>query len=208
MPMTIAQFRRAGSILPLLVCLLACLLVSGILVLPATAGAVPGPNEKPYLWQRPKEGKMLRVSLFAAAHGIAKPLEKRMEKAEDGVMFYFLLEKMEGKDGQLSLKELKDFSINGRSYQTLTEEKLGYAITPQTVLEDVSDFRKGIGPGLRSKIQKADDKRAIIMIVCIAGAELPRKGMITFDLFLGLEKKVEPFSYALDLAQIDISSSK
>lgn len=113
--------------------------------------------------------------------------------APDGVRFLFMVARTPGTTGQFTLKECRDFLVNGESYRETTRSKIGKEIEPATVFDTAEAFFTK-QPGAR-RLAPPDIRDAYVLVVSIGGAELESgaKGEITLQ--VGFGKEVEPFAF-------------
>lgn len=120
----------------------------------------------------------------------------------DGLVFIFLVVSRHPSPGLPTLTELRDFELDGESYRELTASKLGRAVEPETVIEDVPDFISKTRPDLAPRIVVPAGLEAVVLTTTIAGAPLPATGRCRVVLKVGWDKKTEPFAFAFDIAQV------
>jgi hypothetical protein len=134
-------------------------------------------------------GKMSTVHLLAIAR-VSQP-------SPDGVRFLVMVTPAAGIQGQFALKETRDFLIDGKSYREMTKAETGRVWEPSTEL-DTADGFFAKQPGAR-RLAPENIAGAKILVVAIGGAALPPQGTgeVTFN--LGLDKEVEPFTFAFSV---------
>lgn len=134
-----------------------------------------------------KNGKMLSVTLLEVTNLEKDELDTEFGGAPDGLEFTFVIEKLEGKEGKLSLKEVKDFSVNGHPYSSLNAK----TVEPKTNLSNPSQLPN---LNLNERIGSIGDQ-ALIMTTRIAGAKIPEESSYAVSVSLGLDGHLEAFEY-------------
>ena len=116
--------------------------------------------------------------------------------ADDSLVFFFLISRGPGANGPFTLRETRDFLVDGHSYSSATRTLLRREFEPNTIIEDVPDFAGKIRPDLAQAVSSArPDADCAVMYTLISGAALqPRsRGNITVE--VGWGARVEPFTF-------------
>lgn len=145
---------------------------------------------------RVRRGSMSTVELLDVS-GPVPAQQVLPSQAPDGHTFYFLVTRLPDVEGLFTLKELRDFTVDGRSYFALTRERVGATFEPHTIVEDVFDFRKDVRPDLAPRVPL--DGERIIMYTTIYGADIAYGSSASLVLEVGWGKRVEPFSFTVQL---------
>lgn len=115
--------------------------------------------------------------------------------APDGMQFLFLVTPGTGVAGQFTLKETRDFTVAGTSYQEKTQAELGKRFEPRTSINKADAFFAQ-QPGMRG-LAPDDISSAHILIVAIGGTKLPDGAKVEVTAEVGYGKVVEPFRFAV-----------
>lgn len=131
-------------------------------------------------------GSLATVHLLATGRPSGGP-------APDGMQFLFLVKRGAGVEGAISLKETRDFTVAGSSYQDKTQAELGQRFEPRTSLDNADAFFSK-QPGLRG-LAPADIGGGYILTIAINGAKLPAGSNVEVTVNVGFGKAVEPFKF-------------
>jgi hypothetical protein len=131
-------------------------------------------------------GALATVQLLATGRPSGGP-------APDGMQFLFLVKRGAGVEGSPTLKETRDFTVAGSSYQDMTQAELGQRFEPRTSM-DTADAFFSKQPGLRG-LAPADVGGGYILTIAISGAKLPAASNVEITLHVGFGKAVEPFKF-------------
>jgi hypothetical protein len=158
---------------------LALLTLLATFLMGAAAGAAePEPGMQP--------GPLATVHLLATGRtGGSSP---------DGMQFLFLVRRAPGVTGSFSLKETRDFTVAGVSYQEKTQAELGQRFVPLTNFQGSAESFFAKQPGLRG-LGPEDLTDAYILTIAIGGARLAAGAEVEIKLEVGFGKAVEPFSF-------------
>jgi hypothetical protein len=113
--------------------------------------------------------------------------------APDGMQFLFLVKRGTGAEGSITLKETRDFTVGGNSYQDMTQAELGQKFEPRTSVDKADTFFSR-QPGLRG-LAPADIGDSYILTIAISGAKLPPGSNVEVTVHVGFGKSVEPFRF-------------
>ena len=114
------------------------------------------------------------------------------DASPDGITFHFIVLRQPGA-GQLAMKETRDLTIGGESYQATTKTKLGKQFEPQTVVGGAEKFFEQHPPFAR--FAPKEPKAALAISVSIGGAELVAGKPFEVVLHVGGGQQVEPFKF-------------
>jgi hypothetical protein len=131
-------------------------------------------------------GSLATVHLLATGRSSGGP-------APDGMQFLFLVKRGAGVEGSITLKETRDFTVAGNSYQDLTQAELGQRFEPRTMV-DTADAFFSKQPGLRG-LAPADIGGGYILTIAISGAKLSVGSNVEVTVHVGFGKAVEPFKF-------------
>jgi hypothetical protein len=166
------------------------------LLLATTASGNPEPSPQTRSPQT-RDGKLSSVRLIEVASANRDRPWPELDGAPDGLRVVFLIRKKPGVQGKFTLRELRDFTIDGRSYRDLTRETLGKEYEPSTLIDDVPGFIEN-HPDLSAEIPALSGEEALIMEATIGGARFPRAGRCEVTVEVGWTS-TERFSFSLDL---------
>jgi len=113
--------------------------------------------------------------------------------APDGMQFMFLVAPGPGVVGPFSLKETRDFTVEGISYQEKTQAELGKRFEPRSNINKADAFFAQ-QPALRG-LAPEDINGAHILVVAIGGARFPDGSRVEVTAEVGYGKTVEPFKF-------------
>ena len=116
-------------------------------------------------------------------------------RTPDGMQFLFLVRRAADAVGSFTLKETKDFTVAGTSYQERTQAQLGQRFAPATVFDNAEGFFTK-QPGMRG-LAPEDIAGAYILTIAIGGATLAAGENVDIKLEVGFGKAVEPFSFSV-----------
>lgn len=133
-----------------------------------------------------QRGQRATVSLLAVGRVSSK-------EAPGGMRFLFLVKRAEGVTGQFTLKETRDFLVDGASYQEKTQAELGKKFEPTTTFDTAENFFAK-QPNMR-RLGPDDITGAFILTVAIGGGTLEPGAKVSLTLHVGFEKEVEPFTF-------------
>jgi hypothetical protein len=114
--------------------------------------------------------------------------------APDGMQFLFLVTRAPGVEGPFSLKETRDFTVAGSSYQEKTQAELGQQFQPRTIYEGNAESFFTKQPGLRG-MAPDDIAGASILTLVISGTRVPAGAPVEVTMQLGFGKAIEPFKF-------------
>jgi hypothetical protein len=160
----------------------------------------PSFGDSDFEWLIPMKKDLATVILLEIGKATPEYIKNHMPKAEDGLIFSFLIFSKAGEEGLFSLSELRDFEVDGISYAEITKNKLSTLIEPQTIVEDIPDFIAKYRPDLKEKINVPDLSEAVVMITAIGGTKLPPEGKCNVIIDVGWGEKTELFSYEFPLS--------
>ena len=120
------------------------------------------------------------------------------ETYPDGIVIYFLVYPQNTSSKQPTIKELRDFNLNGNSYKNITKSRSDVVIEPNSVFYDTSTFFN-YEPSMKQKIKFSNSKKGIIMKTTICGDTLPKSGIITLQVDFGWDKQLENFTFEFNL---------
>ena len=120
--------------------------------------------------------------------------------APDGMRFLFLVTRTPDAKGQLTLKETRDFLVDGSSYQEKTQSELGKRFEPGTVLDTAESFFSR-QPGMR-KLAPDDIKGAHVVALTVGGTKLSAGAKAEVTLHVGFDKQVEPFTFRIPVPPV------
>ncbi len=132
-------------------------------------------------------GPLATVHLLATGRPSGGP-------APDGMQFLFLVKRGAGVEGSITLKETRDFTVAGSSYQDMTQAELGQRFEPRTSVDNADAFFSK-QPGLRG-LAPADIGGGYILTIAISGAKLPAASNVEVTVHVGFGKAVEPFKFS------------
>ena len=135
---------------------------------------------------RLQTGQLATVQLLATGRPSGGP-------APDGMQFLFLVKRGTGVEGAITLKETRDFTVAGSSYQDKTQAELGQRFEPRTSVDNADAFFTK-QPGLRG-LAPADIGGGYILTIAISGAKLPAASNVEVAVQVGFGKAVEPFKF-------------
>lgn len=170
------------------------------LIFATTASGNPEPSPQT------QDGKLSSVRLIELASANPDRPWPELAGAPDGLRVVVLIRKKPGVQGKLTLRELRDFTIDGRSYRDLTLATLNREYEPSTVIRNVRDFIEQ-HPELSSEIPELSGEEALVMETTIGGARFPRVGRCEVTLEVGWTS-TERFSFRLDLKKSVRSAPK
>jgi hypothetical protein len=133
-----------------------------------------------------QSGSLSTVHLLATGRPSGGP-------APDGMQFLFLVKRGAGAEGSITLKETRDFTVAGSSYQDMTQAELGQKFEPRTSVDKADTFFSR-QPGLRG-LAPADIGDSYILAIAISGAKLPAGSNVEITVHVGFGKSVEPFKF-------------
>jgi hypothetical protein len=133
----------------------------------------------------PKIGEMSSVQLLATAR-INQP---------GGMRFLFLVKPTPGTTGQFTLKETRDFDLDGQSYQARTQAELGRQFEPVTNFDSADGFFTK-QPNMR-RLAPNDIAGGYILSLSFSGAPLPPDARGEISLQVGFNEKTEPFTFPI-----------
>jgi hypothetical protein len=142
-----------------------------------TGAAEPDPGVQP--------GPLATVQLLATG--------RTGGRSPDGMQFLFLVRRGAGVVGSFTLKETRDFTVAGGSYQEKTQTELGQRFEPATSFDNAEGFFTK-QPGMR-RLAPEDIAGAYILTIAIGGAKLVAGENVQIKLEVGFGKAVEPFSF-------------
>jgi hypothetical protein len=108
--------------------------------------------------------------------------------------FLFMVVRTPGTSGGLSIKETRDFLIDGKSYQERAQSELGRRIEPSTSMDSAEGFFAK-QPGARG-LAPESIAGAMIDSITIGGAPLTPGAAGEVTLNVGFNKELEPFTFA------------
>jgi len=145
-----------------------------------------------------KDGEMSEVSLAFAKRQNYYESDGWKEEFPDGIVFYFLIyPKVEYE--YPTLRELRDFRIDGTSYLELTRKDGIDDIEPTTVIYDQNYIHLDENSAF---INYDPEKDFFVEKVFIFGTQLPSKGTIDVRLYFGYDNKLEEFNFHLRIEDI------
>jgi hypothetical protein len=116
--------------------------------------------------------------------------------APDGMQFLFLVTRAPGVEGPFSLKETRDFTVAGSSYQEKTQAELGQQAQPRTIYEGNAEAFFIRQPGLRG-MAPDDIAGGSILTLVISGTRIPAGALIEVTMQVGFGKAIEPFKFSV-----------
>jgi len=149
-----------------------------LLALPATAAETARPAKI-------QTGRMSTVQLLATG--------RAAQGAPDGMRFLVLVTPTPGTTGALTVKETRDFLIDGKSYRERSQTELGKPIEPASVLDSAEGFFAKQPRARRLAPENIDG--AHIMSVSIGGAGLQAGAAGQVNVSVGFNKEVESFTF-------------
>jgi hypothetical protein len=121
------------------------------------------------------------------------------EKHPDGMVFYFVIRPLGDNSSKTpALVELRDFTINGKSYKEMTRLNGISDIEPHTIVYSKQTFRNDEF-NKRLNVQIDFD----VIKVVIFGTSIPDNGIIDVVFRFGFDGKVEAFNYQLNVDDIE-----
>jgi hypothetical protein len=114
--------------------------------------------------------------------------------APDGMRFLFLVKPGTEAAGQFTLKETRDFTVEGMSYQQKTQAELGQRFEPGTSIDRADAFFSK-QPGMRG-LAPADITGGFVLVIAIGGAKIPADARVEVTAEVGFGKAVEPFTFS------------
>lgn len=160
------------------------------------AAASAAESKPPIFESKPgdvKVGRMSTVRLVATGRVTDKD-------KPDGLRLMFLVTRLPGIKGSPTLKETRDFLLDGASYQAKTEAELGKKFEPITELKTAEWYF-----AMRSRLAAATNLTSAeiagghILTLAIGGAALPADGLAELTLQVGFGKGVEPFTFVVQI---------
>lgn len=150
--------------------------------------------------QKPQKGKLSRITpaLVERFEGVIT-LQDGSEKDIEGIAFYFEISKINKQSQYLTISELRDFLIEGKSYAQLTKDDFGTEIEPDTEILSSADLIEE-EPELKKKLK--DKKKGFVMKTLIYGSPLPESGIVRVTLNVGWDSEMEAFDFAFNLADL------
>jgi hypothetical protein len=142
-----------------------------------------------------KSGRLTTVRLLPVNRLEPKSDASSKDAAPDGLVFHFVVLRKPEAVGPTALKETRDFTLGGESYQKKTSAELGKSFEPSTVIENAEKFFEQY-PQFNDFAPK-DRKAAAVISVSIGGAKLEAGAKVEVTLTVGAGKQVEPFTYAV-----------
>jgi hypothetical protein len=142
-----------------------------------------------------KFGKMSEIKLIRVIRRNYIERDNKRETYPDGLLFYFIIRPIKEQWTNPTIKELRDFRIDGKSYLEMTREHDIADIEPNTVIYDEESIAKdefftepieGLGHFFIEK-------------VTICGAELPKEGVVDVKLVFGFDMETEDFEWQFKL---------
>lgn len=117
----------------------------------------------------------------------------------DGLRFVFLVSRLAKSEESLTLKEVRDFTVDGRSYRAIIGDESDRNVEPQSYILDPSDLLNldGAVGGLLRK-----GRTAAGIVVDIAGGKLPSRGRVQVTLSVGWNDRVEDFAFEFELDRV------
>ena len=134
-------------------------------------------------------GRMSTVRLLATGRVPAKD-------SPDGMRFMFLITRVTGATGSPTLKETRDFLLNGSSYQEKTLAELRKKFEPVTEFEKAEKFFDK-HPRLldAADLTPREIAGAYILTLAIGGAPLSAEDRAAVTVQFGWGREVEPFTF-------------
>lgn len=131
-------------------------------------------------------GRMSTVQLLATG--------RVTQGAPDGMRFLFLVTPTAGTLGAPTLKETRDFLIEGQSYQERSQSELGRRLEPETLVDNAAGFFAKQPGARRLAPEKIDGAKIISINIGGAKLETGTRGQVSVS--FGFNKEVEPFTFA------------
>jgi hypothetical protein len=150
--------------------------------------------------------KILGIEKISESDTMYRNQFPKHNEFEDGLIFTFLIMSKPGEDGYFTLISLKDFSINGTSYEAQTMGRLGRTSWSETVVFNVSDFTSSIRPDL-PELFVPEHKRSVVMVSAIMGMALPETGKLKTAINVGWDKETEEFVIEADIEKLGTGST-
>jgi hypothetical protein len=150
-------------------------------------------------------GRKVQQGQFATARLLATA-RLSTNTAPDGMRFLFLITRTSNATGQFTLKETRDFLVDGLSYQEKSQSELGKRFEPTTVFETAGQFFHK-QPGMRS-LAPEDIRGSYILSLTIGGTKLSPGATTEVTIHVGYDKQVEPFTFRIAVPPVPGSAPK
>jgi hypothetical protein len=174
------------------------LLAIGVVLLSATSSLASAIADQP---ERPRRvGAFSTVTLLDVSRPPSGFHLKTAAGADDSLVFFFLISRGPGASGLFTLREPRDFLIDGHSYSSATRALLRREFEPNTIIEDVSDFARKVRPDLAQAVSSARpeaDRTVLYTLISGAALQPSSRGQITIE--VGWGARSEPFTFAFDV---------
>ena len=147
-----------------------------------------------------KKGKISEMILvYAKRQNFIErpPFSGQINTYPDGIVFYFAIYLKNS--GTPSLREFRDFSINGISYLEITRENNINDIEPSSIMYSESTFQRDENYEI---IKFEKDKPVHIMKTIICGSQIPKEGIIDLYIYFGINNELEEFHFQLKVEDV------
>jgi hypothetical protein len=145
-----------------------------------------------------KTGSLSTVSLVEARRLTAE--EATRSSAHGGLRLTFLVARSSASSGPFSLSELRDMTVDGKSYADTTFEAMKRRFEPQTSIEEPRNVR--LGTRTVDEAFKVGGTTAVVMVTTLYGGTVPAKGDGALTLKVGWGQRLEEFAFRFDLARL------
>jgi hypothetical protein len=145
------------------------------------------------------KGEMSEITLAYAKRQNYITREGKREIYPDGIVFYFVINRLRDNLRTPALVELRDFMVNGVSYLDITRKNNVTDIEPNTIIYDEQTFQRD---EFHEKVDIPNGMGVLIEKVIICGSTIPN-GIISVNLKFGFDNKVEEFNFQLNLDDIE-----
>ncbi len=146
-----------------------------------------------------QSGTWSAVTVLDIGRPVGALAREQSADAEDALALCFAVVRKPGAAGELSIRELRDFSINGERYSDRSRARLGQRFEPGTIIYDASDFKMKIRPDLARVVPRAPDADQAIMCTVISGARFQsgERGAVTIEVGWGTRTETFAFDFRL-----------
>jgi hypothetical protein len=149
-----------------------------------------------------KQGTLSEVRLLDLSR-LPSQIVRSASPAQDGFRMVFLILSRVSGEAVFTMQELRDVTVDGRSYREVTVTALGKPIEPMTTILKTEDLAR-IDGSVRQLLRATT--RAAAMVVDIPGATRPARGQGRVLLKVGWNDRLEEFAFQFDMSQVPSES--
>jgi hypothetical protein len=144
------------------------------------------------------KGEMSEITLAYAKRQNYITREGKREIYPDGIVFYFVINRLKDNLRTPTIVELRDFTVNGVSYLDITRKNNIIDIEPNTIIYNEQTFRRD---EFHEKINIQEGTGILIEKVIICGSTI-QNGIIGVNLRFGFDNKIEEFNFQFNLNKL------